>query len=82
MQKSISSLAPTELMLRRRTIKINYKIKSNKIFKKLLKKKVVIEKKLKYFTYNFKNASWLGKMYLFTKIHKRRMQRFRAPSNL
>ena len=56
--------------------------KSNKIFKKLLNKKVVTEKKLKYFTYNFKNASWLGKMYLFTKIHKRRMQRFRAPSNL
>ena len=45
--------------------------KSNEIFKKLCNKKVITEKELKYFTYSFKNASYLGKMYLLPKIHKR-----------
>ena len=45
--------------------------KSNKILKKLCNKKVITEKELKYFTYSFKNASYLGKMYLLPKIPKR-----------
>ena len=45
--------------------------KSNKIFKKLCNKNVITEKKLKYFTYIFKNTSCLGEMYLLPKIHKR-----------
>ena len=45
--------------------------KSNKIFKKLCNKKVITEKELKYFTYSFKNASCLGKMFLLPKINKR-----------
>ena len=45
--------------------------KSNEIFKKLCNKKVITEKELKYFMYSFKNASYLGKMYLLPKIHKR-----------
>ena len=45
--------------------------KSNQIFKKLGNKKVITEKELKYFTYSFKNASCLGKMYLLPKIHRR-----------
>ena len=45
--------------------------KSNKIFKTLCNKKVITEKEMKYFTYSFKNASCLGKMYLLPKIHKR-----------
>ena len=32
---------------------------------------MISEKELKYFSYNFKNASCLGKMYLLPKIHKR-----------
>ena len=34
-------------------------------------KKVITEKEFKRFTYSFKNASCLGKMYLLPKIHKR-----------
>ena len=45
--------------------------KNNKIFKKLCNKKVITEKEFKRFTYSFKNASCLGKMYLLPKIHKR-----------
>ena len=45
--------------------------KSNKIFRKLCNKKVITEQKLKYFTYSFKNASCLGKMFLLPKINKR-----------
>ena len=32
---------------------------------------MISEKELKYFSYNFKNTSCLGKMYLLPKIHKR-----------
>ena len=45
--------------------------KSEKLFKKLCNKKVITEKELKYFTYNFKSGSCLGKMYLPPKIDKR-----------
>ena len=45
--------------------------KSGKSFKRLYYNKLIIEKELKYFSYNFKNTSCLGKMYLLTKIHKR-----------
>ena len=44
--------------------------KSNKFFKRLNRKKIISEKELKYFSYSFKNASCLGKMYLLPKIHK------------
>ena len=45
--------------------------KSNNFFKRLRKQKTITEKELKYFSYTFKNASCLGKMYLLPKIHKR-----------
>ena len=45
--------------------------KSNKFFKRLYNNKLISEKELKYFSYNFKNTSCLGKMYLLPKIHKR-----------
>ena len=45
--------------------------KSNKFFKRLYNNKLISEKELKHFSYNFKNASCLGKMYLLPKIHKR-----------
>ena len=38
--------------------------KSKNFFKRLNKKKIISEKELKYFLYNFKNASCLGKTYL------------------
>ena len=45
--------------------------KSNKLFQSLSKKKYISEKYLKYFTYNNKNATTLGKLYFLPKIHKR-----------
>ena len=45
--------------------------KSNKIFKRLCSHKMISEKELKYFTYNFKKATNLGKLYFLPKIHKR-----------
>ena len=45
--------------------------KSNRLFKGLCKKKLITEKELKYFSFNFKNACCLGKMYLLRNIHKR-----------
>ena len=45
--------------------------KSNKFFKRLYNNKLISEKELKYFSYNFKNTGCLGKMYLLPKIHKR-----------
>ena len=32
--------------------------------------KIISEKELKYFSYSFKNASCLGKMYLLPNVHK------------
>ena len=43
----------------------------NKFFKRSYNKKLISEKELKYFSYNFKNTSCLGKMYLLPKIRKR-----------
>ena len=45
--------------------------KSNKIFKRLCSHKLIFEKELKYFTYKFKKATSLGKLYFLPKIHKR-----------
>ena len=45
--------------------------KRNSFFKRLNRKKIILEKELKYLSYSFKNANCLGKMYLSPKIHKR-----------
>ena len=45
--------------------------KSNRIFKSLCTRNFIMEKKLTYFSYDFKKTTNLGKLYLFTKIHKR-----------
>ena len=45
--------------------------KSNKIFKGLSNKKLITEKELKYFSFSFKNACRIEKMYLLPKILKR-----------
>ena len=45
--------------------------KSNKIFKRLCSHKLISEKELKYFTYNFKKATNFRKLYFLPKIHKR-----------
>ena len=45
--------------------------KSNKIFNRLCSHKLISESELKYFTYNFKKATNLGKLYVLPKIHKR-----------
>ena len=44
---------------------------SNKFFRGLKTKGFIAEKELKYFTYEYKKACNLGKMYLLTKIHRR-----------
>ena len=44
---------------------------SNKFFKGLKTKGFVMEKELKYFTYEYKKACNLGKMYLLPKMHKK-----------
>ena len=45
--------------------------KSNCSFKKLKRMGCISDKTLKYFTYEFKKATNLGKFYLLPKIHKR-----------
>ena len=45
--------------------------KSNSFFKELKRKGCISEKTLKYFTYEFKNSTNLGTLYLLPKIHKR-----------
>ena len=45
--------------------------KSNTMFKKLRRKGVISEKELKYFSFEYKKATNLGKLYLLPKIHKR-----------
>ena len=45
--------------------------KSNKIFPSLSRKKYILEKEVKYFTYNNKNATNLGRLYFLLKIYKR-----------
>ena len=44
--------------------------RSNKIFSRLCSRKLISEKELKYFTYSFKKATNLGKLYFLPKIHK------------
>ena len=41
------------------------------MFKGLCNKKLITEKELKYFSFNFKNACCLDKMYLLLKIHQK-----------
>ena len=45
--------------------------KSNSFFQELKRKGCISEKTLKYFTYEFKNSTNLGKLYLLPRIHKR-----------
>ena len=45
--------------------------KSNRIFKGLCNKRLITKNELKYFSYSFKNACCLDKMYLLLKIDKR-----------
>ena len=45
--------------------------KSNRIFKSLYTRKFMTEKELKYFSYDFKKTTDLGKLYVLPKIHKR-----------
>ena len=45
--------------------------RSNKIFNRLCSRKVLSEKELKYFTYSFKKATNIGKLYFLPKIHER-----------
>ena len=45
--------------------------KSNKMFKQLLSKQNISSSEFKYFSYNYKKSTNLGKMYLLPKIHKR-----------
>ena len=44
--------------------------KSNGILKSLYTRKFITEKELKYFYYDFKKTTNLGKLYLLLKIHK------------
>ena len=44
--------------------------KSSNIFKRLCSHKLISEKELEYFTYNFKKATNLGKLYFLPKLHK------------
>ena len=44
---------------------------SNKFFRGLKTKGFIVEKEWRYFTYEYKKACNLGKMYLLPKIHKR-----------
>ena len=41
------------------------------MFKNLRREGVTLEKKLKYFSFEYKKATNLGKLYLLPKIHKR-----------
>ena len=45
--------------------------RSNKIFKRLCSHKLISEKDLKYFTYNFKKTTNLRKLYFLPKTRKR-----------
>ena len=44
---------------------------SNQLFQNLKSKEKISDKQLKYFTYEYKKVSNLGKLYLLPKIHKR-----------
>ena len=53
------------------TILLDLVVKSNRIFKSLYTHKFITEKELKYFSYDFRQITNLGKLYLLPKIHKR-----------
>ena len=55
----------------KKTILANLVDESNRIFKGLYTRKFIMEKELKYFSYDFKKTTNLGKLYLLPKIHKR-----------
>ena len=42
----------------------------NKMFSSLKKKGFITEKQLKYFSYEYRKATHIGKLYFFPKIHK------------
>ena len=44
--------------------------KSNTMFKNLRRKGIISKKELKYFSFEYKKATNLGKLYLLPKIHK------------
>ena len=44
---------------------------SNEMFRRLLSKKCILPEECKYFSYNFKKVTNLGKLYFLPKIHKR-----------
>ena len=44
---------------------------NNKIFKSLERKKAILEQEMKYFLYDYKNVTNLGKLYILPKIHKK-----------
>ena len=44
---------------------------SNKLFQNLKAKGIISDKQLKYFRYQYKKVTNLGKLYLLPKIHKR-----------
>ena len=44
---------------------------SNKMFRRLLSKKCFLPEECKYFSYNYKKVTNLGKLYFLPKIHKR-----------
>ena len=44
---------------------------NNKIFKSLQWEGAISEKEMKYFLYDYKNPTNLGKLYFLPKIHKR-----------
>ena len=46
-------------------------VRSNKIFNRLCSRKLISEKELKCFTYSFKKATNLGKLYFLPKIQER-----------
>ena len=46
-------------------------LNSMKTYSPMCSHTLICEKELKYFTYNFKKASNLGKLYFLPKIHKR-----------
>ena len=52
---------------------------SNKYFKKLNNSGYVSYKEMKYFTYEYKKACNIGKLYLLPKIHKRLFNQPRRP---
>ena len=45
--------------------------KNNTMFKNLRRKRAILEKELKYFSFEYKKATNLGKLYLLPKIHNR-----------